>query len=123
MLLKSFVIAARRCQNLALQNRRSWNLVWLSVTLGLALGIINANKNTRIVLLICTGEADGITSLAAGARYVDLRTAHIELDTHGLAGAMHEGMVKSTQPPLDIMRSTPQLPEPSRPSSKTLNHF
>lgn len=68
--------------------RRTRNLVRRSVALGLTLGVVDAEFDTRIVRPVGTREADGTANLRSRSRDIDLRAAHVELRTAGRARAM-----------------------------------
>lgn len=52
------MMAAANNYRLAAQFRRTRNLVWRAVALGIALLVVNAKKNTWIVCRISSWEAD-----------------------------------------------------------------
>jgi hypothetical protein len=91
--------------NLACHDRRTRNLVRCSIALRIALAVVDANQNARLVLLVRTRKANRVASLGSAAADVDLRTPgsmsvhtlwrslavdlpHIELRAHALARAV-----------------------------------
>jgi hypothetical protein len=65
-------------------DRRSGNLIRTSIPLWISLLIIDTHEDTRIALSICAGETHRLARLASAGADVDLRTAHVELNTAGL---------------------------------------
>lgn len=62
-----------RLFRLALKDRRSRDLVRLSATVWLSLGVVDVNQNSRILRRVRAREADGLAASASPrAGYLDL---------------------------------------------------
>ena len=68
-----------------MKHSRSRNLIRRSITLRVALGIVDANQHTRVILRISTRKANRRSGLRSRASNIDLRTAHVELSALGFA--------------------------------------